>query len=320
METMTYATQNIWTDWFAVYLFLGGMGSAIIAVSFLTHMYLREEKELVMWGALSGVAMMALGSSMLFLHLINKWAAIYILTPWAIFHKPDSWIAWGSQFIIWLQITAILFALPFMVAKPRLLNWPLVGAILKLDMVRSVAAMAARFQTFLGVVSILTGIGTVVYTGLLLQSFPAVTLWHNPALPILFTVSAFSTAMAWLLIIMYMFIPHRVDATIKVLYERIDVALITAELVIIFSFFNFTLSGSESGYRSAELLWNSMGWLVGFIGFGLLVPLALEIKCVFGIGVLCGKYVIIPASVLVLMGGFLLRHYFMAAGVYAYPW
>jgi len=29
---------------------------------------------------------------------------------------------------------------------------------------------------------------------------------------------------------------------------------------------------------------------------------------------------IVTASVLVLAGGYLLRHYFMYAGVYAYPW
>ncbi|MBF0271903.1 MAG: polysulfide reductase NrfD [Magnetococcales bacterium] len=318
MEVMTFTTQSNWTWWFAIYLFLGGMGAAVIAVSFLTHMYLSKTKELVMWGALSGVAMMAVGSGMLFLHLLNKWAAIYILTPWGVFHKPDSWIAWGSQFIIWLQITALLYALPFMVEKPRLLNWPLVGTVLKLDLVRAVAAKVAPIQGILGWVSILTGIGTVVYTGLLLQSFPAVALWHNPAVPILFTVSAFSTAMAWLLIVMYLFIYHRVDHSIRILYERVDVVLITAELVILFSFFNYTLSGSEGGYRSAAMLWGSAGWVVGFIGCGLLVPLALELKCVFGNW--GGKRVIVPASMLVLTGGYLLRHYFMAAGIYAFPW
>ncbi|MBF0624083.1 MAG: polysulfide reductase NrfD [Magnetococcales bacterium] len=318
METMTFATQNLWTWWFALYLFLGGMGAAVIVVSFLSHMYLREEKELVMWGAISGTIMMVVGSGMLFLHLLNKWAAIYILTPWGIFHKPDSWIAWGSQFILWLQVAAILYALPYMVEKPRLLHWPLVGALLKMKFTRDVALVATRFQPFLAWVAVITGLGTAVYTGLLLQSFPAVTLWHNPAVPILFTVSAFSTAMAWLLIVMYLFIYHRVDHTIRALYERVDMCLITAELVIIYSFFNFTLSGSESGYRSAELLWGNPGWVLGFVVMGLMVPLAMEVKCVFGRW--SGKVPIVTASLLVLSGGFLLRHFFMQAGVYAYPW
>ncbi|MBF0175255.1 MAG: polysulfide reductase NrfD [Magnetococcales bacterium] len=318
MEIMTYSTQNLWTWWFALYLFLGGMGAAVIVVSFLTHMYLREEKELVMWGALSGTAMLTLGSGMLFLHLLHKWAAVYILTPWGIFHKPDSWIAWGSQFILWLQIAAVLFALPFMVEKKRLLGWPVMGDFLRMKITRDVAVTAQKYQTVLGWIAVVTGLGTAVYTGLLLQSFPAVALWHNPGVPILFTVSAFSTSMAWLLIVMYMFIYHRVDHTIRALYERVDIGLITAELVVIYSFFNYTLSGSEAGYRSAELLWNDSGWVMGFVVCGLMIPLAMELKCVFGSW--SGKVPIVTASVLVLTGGYLLRHYFMSAGVYAYPW
>ncbi|MBF0110995.1 MAG: polysulfide reductase NrfD [Magnetococcales bacterium] len=318
METLTFATQQHWTTWFAVYLFLGGMGAAVVAVSFLTHMYLREEKELVMWGAISGVIMMVVGSGMLFLHLLNKWAVFYIVSPYGVFHKPDSWIAWGSQFIVWIQLAAILYALPYMVEKPRLLGWPILGPVLKMPLVIQIAQMAKKIHPFLGWVGIVTGIGTAVYTGLLLQSFPAVTLWHNPAVPILFTVSAFSTAMAWLLIVMYVFIYHRVDHSIRALYERIDLGLITAELIIIFSFFNFTLSGSEGGYRSAEMLWNDQGWLFGFILCGLIIPLIMELKCVFGSW--SGKVPIVTASLLVLNGGFLLRVYFMSAGIYAYPW
>ena len=67
-----------------------------------------------------------------------------------------------------------------------------------------------------------------------------------------------------------------------------------------------------------ELLWNDYGWLIGFIGFGLIVPFLLELK-----GVMRGwgsRVPILTASVLVLAGGYLLRHYFMYAGVYAYPW
>jgi formate-dependent nitrite reductase membrane component NrfD len=70
--------------------------------------------------------------------------------------------------------------------------------------------------------------------------------------------------------------------------------------------------------HSAKMLWNDMGWLIGFIGFGLIVPFFLELR-----GVLKGwnsHLPIIAASVLVLIGGYLLRHYFMYSAAYAYPW
>lgn len=69
---------------------------------------------------------------------------------------------------------------------------------------------------------------------------------------------------------------------------------------------------------SAQLLWNDMGWLIGFTCFGLLVPFFIELK-----GVIKGwrsPAQIMLASVLVLAGGYLLRYYFMYAGVYARPW
>ncbi len=157
-----------------------------------------------------------------------------------------------------------------------------------------------------------------MYTGLLIQSFPAVALWHNPGVPLLFTVSAFSTAFAYLLLLLHTFITDENDQDLRHRYERFDLVLIATELVILFSFFSYTLSGSESGYRSAQLLWGDLGWLVGFIGFGLLVPFLLELK-----GAIRGwssRLPTVAAALLVLMGGYLLRHYFMYAGVYAYPW
>jgi len=94
--------------------------------------------------------------------------------------------------------------------------------------------------------------------------------------------------------------------------------LIAAELVILFSFFFYLQRGFQSAAVSAQLLWNDWGWLIGFIGFGLVVPFFLELK-----GVIKGWSSPVPimlASGLVLMGGYLLRHYFMYAGVYARPW
>jgi formate-dependent nitrite reductase membrane component NrfD len=318
MDTMTFATQELWTWWFAIYLFLGGMGAAAITTSFIIHRYLGPQKSLAIWGGVSGVVMLALGSGMLFLHLLDKWAAIYILTPWGVVMKPDAWIAWGSQFIVWIQITAALYVLPFMQESPWLSRLPVIGALLGMKPMAALGRFCLRFHGFLGWFAIITGVGTVVYTGLLLQSFPAVALWNNPGVPVLFTVSAFSTAMAWLLLVSHLVLSDEVAPAIPHLIERIDLGLIVAELVIIFAFFNYTLTGSESARHSAELLWSSPGWIVGFIIAGLIVPLFLEAKSVFGSWK--GKAPVVVASLLVLNGGYLLRHFFMAAGVYAYPW
>lgn len=315
---ISYATQDIWTWWFAVYLYTGGLGAATLAVTFLTDMYLKPHRNLVLWGAGAGVVLLSVGSGMLFLHLLDHLAAIHVLNPLAMFNQPNAWIAWGTQFILWMMVWGVLYALPYARITPLLQNMPLIGKVLEWDFVVKLSAFIERFRKVIGWLAVVNGVGIAVYTGLVLQSFPAVALWANPGVPLLFTVSAFSTGMAFLLLIMYTVIKDAADEHIRVLYERIDLVLISAELVIIFSFFFYLQRGSESAMRSWELLFNDFGWLIGFIGFGLIVPFFLELK-----GVVRGwtsHVPIIAASVFVLAGGYLLRHYFMYAGVYAYPW
>ncbi len=315
---MTYSTQDIWTWWLAIYLYTGGLGAATLAVTFLTDMYLKPHRNLVLWGAGAGVVLLSIGSLMLFGHLLDHLAVIHVLNPLAMFTQPTAWIAWGTQFILWMMVWGVLYALPYACVTPLFKKIPLVNKFLEWGLLTKLCGLVERYRKVIGWLAVVNGVGVAVYTGLLLQSFPAVALWANPGVPLLFTVSAFSTAMAFLLLLMYTLIKDAADEYIRGLYERIDLVLISAELVIIFSFFFYLQRGSESAMRSWELLFTDLGWLIGFIGFGLVVPFFLELK-----GVIKGwtsHAPIIAASVFVLAGGYLLRHYFMYAGVYAYPW
>ncbi len=315
---ITLTTQNIWTWWLAVYLYTGGLGAATLAVTFLTDMYLKPHRNLVLWGAGAGVVLLSVGSLMLFVHLLDHMAVIHVLNPLVMFNQPTAWIAWGTQFILWMMVWGVIYALPYACVTPLFKKIPLVSKLLGSGLLAKLCRLIERFRKPIGWLAVVNGVGVAVYTGLLLQSFPAVALWANPGVPLLFTVSAFSTAMAFLLLLMYTVIKDAADAHIRGLYERIDLVLISAELVIIFSFFFYLQRGSESAQRSWELLFTDFGWLIGFIGFGLIVPFFLQLK-----GVVKGwtsHAPIIAASVFVLVGGYLLRHYFMYAGVYAYPW
>jgi len=315
---ITYETQNFWTWWFAVYLYTGGLGGAVLAVAFLTDLYLKVHRNLVLWGAGAGVVLLSLGSFMLFLHLLDHMAVIHVLNPLAMLDQPTAWIAWGTQLILWMMIWGVLYAIPYARVTPLFLKTPVLKDILAWSFMAKLGDFVAKYRKIFGWLAVVNGVGVAVYTGLLLQSFPAVALWANPGVPLLFTVSAFSTAMAFLLLIMYTILHEAEDDHIRVLYERIDLVLIASEIVIIFSFFFYLLRGNESALRSWEILFTDMGWLIGFIGFGLLVPFLLELKGVIKGWV--GRGPIIAASIFVLTGGYLLRHYFMYAGVYAYPW
>ena len=317
--TTGFFTQDLWTWWLAVYLYFGGLGAATLTTTFLTDMYMKPHKELVLWGAWSGIVMLSLGSSMLFIHLLDHMAVIHVLNPLVLFNQPHAWIAWGTQFIVWMMVWGFLYSLPYMLESEFFNSIPVLKNVLAWPLVQKIGGTCGRHCRLCGWLTTINGIGTVVYTGLLLQSFPAVALWHNPGVPLLFTVSAFSTALAFLLLILNLAIKKREeDRALRVFYERTDLMLIAAELVILFSFFFYLQRGSQSAAISAQLLWNDWGWLIGFIGFGLVVPFFLELK-----GVIKGwrsPAPIMLASVLVLVGGYLLRHYFMYAGVYARPW
>lgn len=317
---MTYATQELWTWWFAVYLYTGGLGAAVLAVTFLTDMYLKAHRNLVLWGAGAGVVLLSGGSLMLFTHLLDHFAAIHVMNPLAMINQPTAWIAWGTQFILWMMIWGVIYALPYVRTTPAFQKIPVLDKILEWAPVVWVSDLVDRNRKFFGWLAVVNGVGVAVYTGLVIQSFPAVALWANPGVPLLFTVSAFSTGMAFLLLIMYTVIKEAEDEHIRVLYERIDLVLISAELVIIFSFFFYLQRGSESALRSWEFLFEQKFWpfVIGFIGFGLIVPFFIELKAV--VKGWTSHAPIIAASVLVLTGGYLLRHYFMYGGFYAYPW
>jgi len=316
MEGMFYSTQELWTWWIAIYLFLGGLGGALVVVSGLTNMYVKEHKELVLWANISSLVMLSIGSFMLFLHLLDHFAVIHVLNPMVLINKPDAWISWGTQFIIWMMVWSFVYIYPYLVDSKFWRGIPIIGGLIGLF--GWVGNLSLKFHKLIGWLAVINGIGTVLYTGLLLQSFPAVALWHNPGVPLLFIVSAFSTAMAFLLIVLYVFIKNPGDHGLKVLFERSDVILIGIELLIIFVFFQYTTYGLESARYTAKILWNDMGWIIGFVGFGLLIPFIIEFR-----GVTKGwkgGAPIVLAAILVLSGGYLLRHYFMYAGVYERPY
>lgn len=172
--SITYETQQLWTWWFAIYLYAGGLGAAILAVTFLTDMYLKAHRNLVLWGAGSGVVLLSLGSLMLFSHLLDHVAAIHIFNPLAMINQPMAWISWGTQFILWMMVWGVLYAIPYARVTPLLQRTPVLKSILNWRIVVKLGDIEEKYRKFFGWLAIVNGVGVAVYTGLLLQSFPAV--------------------------------------------------------------------------------------------------------------------------------------------------
>ncbi|MEL5849578.1 MAG: NrfD/PsrC family molybdoenzyme membrane anchor subunit [Candidatus Igneacidithiobacillus chanchocoensis] len=316
----TLITQDRWATLVAAYLFLGGMGAALIALGVISHLHFRADRAATLWAILSGEAFLGVGSGLLLidlLHPINVWR---ILVPWNPLFLPWSWIAWGTQFIVWAMVLGLLYAWPLLLEEAWFRRLPVIGPWLSawfdLPLIRWVGRWTQRLRFPIAWLTTFCGLGTAVYTGLLLRSFPAAALWSNDLVPPLFTVSAFSTALAFQLLVFYAVL--RQHGSLARAYERLDLLLIGVEILLIVLIMTVVLPQSLSGRGSLHILLHSWGWLGGFLLLGLLLPFLLEFR-----GVLKAWHSPAPvllSAVLVLLGGFLLRHYFLASGVYVFPW
>ena len=135
--TMSYDVQTWWTWWFAIYLFFGGLGAAVMAVAFLTDMYYKKHPTLVIWGMISSIVMLGAGSGMLFLHLLHHLAVVNVLNPMVLLRKPDAWIAWGTQFITWMMVWGVLYPLPYLIESPTFLRLPVLKNVLRWKLVHT---------------------------------------------------------------------------------------------------------------------------------------------------------------------------------------
>jgi formate-dependent nitrite reductase membrane component NrfD len=162
------------------------------------------------------------------------------------------------------------------------------------------------------------GLAVAAYTGFLLASSRGIALWNSPALPILFVVSGFSTGAA--LLMLYLVTLGKSPFGRKAMHAlgRLDIGLIAAEIVVLFAFANMAWFGSAGMQHGMDELVTSAGFIIGVPIAGLIAPLVLE---TWGMK---WRSTTMPmtaaASVLVLVGGVLLRVYILQAGYFAFPW
>lgn len=332
---MTFVQQTVWGWLIAVYLFLGGLGGTVLSLSALTDLYLHKNTEHsrrpAIFGAISGFAALAVGTVFLLIDLLQPLAVIYSLL------NPTSWIFWGVLFISLYFVFTVLYVLPY------IKNWPLIKIFSKL------ITVIEKWQRAAGFLAAIMGLLVALYTGFLLSTAPAIPFWNTPALPILFLVSGSSTGSA--LLMFYLARLRRPDASeIRLLHflERLDIILMSTEVLLLAAYFNYFRTSAEAGKVSANYLLSHGGFTFGFLTLGLILPLLLEIyigykgKQAAHTHLYQGEHalpntrietasasthdshishrgLIQLATLLVLLGGFLLRWYVLTAGFYGYP-
>lgn len=286
---------TVWGPLIAWYLFLAGMGAGAyfvgIAASYLGARY----QPLVKPGIFLGAPLVAIGSLLLLLDLGDPLQA-YL----AILRPQSSMISVGI-----LIITVFI----------------ILGAIHIATYLFKQVKLSAKALAWLGGVNAVFALGTAIYTGILLGVVKAVPFWNTPILPLLFLVSALSTGMGAILVILgaqrFIAPPSKEEAEQVIasghLLSRADIPLVVVELLVLF-FLLFVMSGSTSvAAQSARYLvaggFAAAFW-VGLVVVGLVVPIVLEVWALRG----KGTSIAALAGLCLMIGGIILRYAVLSAG------
>jgi len=299
-----YTQQDAWGTLIAAYLFLGGVGGATAAIGLTVDQYVKPNRRMGVAAGLSSLVLLSVGSILLLVDLLQPLNTIYF------FGNPHSWIFWGIVFILGMILFDVLYLLP------HLEGWPLVGRLARDQ------RCLQRWQRITAAVGAACGFAVTLYTGFLLSAAPGIPFWNSPLLPVLFTVSAFSTGLGYLMVMMGL---SGNVGRVMVWPGQIDAGTILLELIALLAFLAASaFGGRPEAAHSVRYLLGSPAFVVGFLLVGLILPLAIEgytmakgrrgegSAGMVGLGVLSG--------LLVLVGGFLLRQYVLLAGFYVKVW
>lgn len=292
-------TLGIWTWEVSVYLFLGGLTAGIMCFAALMVLMRKDEEAPFATHRLALLApiVLSLGMTTLFLDLEHK---LYVFRFYTAF-EVTSPMSWGSWILVAIYPISILQILSTMrVGYPVL-----AGYAEKLPLVSTVLDLSERFRRQIAFVSIPFAVALGIYTGILLSAFSARPFWNTGVLGPLFLVSGLSTAAALVLLAAR-------EAAEKHLFTRIDLALIGVELMLVFLLLINLGTSSEVQLDAASLVlggpYTFVFWVL-FVTVGLLIPAVLETWEMRG-----GRALVFMAPILVLFGGYVLRHVTVQAG------
>lgn len=266
----------------AAYLFLAGVGAGAYLAAVVASRTNREK-----YAAFSAAGIhlswivTIIGIGALFLHLGRPERFMNA------YSNLSSWITLGTWILTLFVGSGILSSL-------------------FLTKVKVSEGVSSAVQLIGGVLAFLTAI----YTGILISVLNSKPLWYSPLIPWLFVVSALSTGVVAVGILL-LNRPEQREVVDKI--DRTDIPLIIAEIAIIAAF----LATVGARDAVANLIYGSLSamFLGGVLLIGLLVPLGLSVYAVSA-----EKKKPVSPSVLtlgfvcVLIGGFVLRYAILLAG------
>lgn len=310
--------HHYWEWMIATYLFLGGLGGGIFGLTgilaFLVYPdYSTVIQSVCVFPCFLALCCLAFGCVLLVLDLGQP------LLFWRAFFKSTSVICWGGRV---LSVALIFGAIWFLSFIP----W---------DWFSPIANFLVPFRGVCLFFASLGGLCVVLYTGIFLSSLKAHSFWATPALPVLFTISALSTACAaicifrgfppvdgnfldqsYIMALLYggdpmgetAYLTYSAYLEVGHLLHLVDIILIVCELVVllvmVLSFLGAgNVTANKVAHKWVDGSWKWIFW-VGMICCGLVIP---ELFYLFGTAEPVAILSELVAPILVLCGGLLLR-------------
>jgi polysulfide reductase chain C len=301
-----------WEWMIAVYLFLAGVAGGAFLTAALTDLFSKQNREkIVRSGAYIAPISIIVGLLLLVVDLGKP------LSFWKLLIYPNlnSVMSIGVYIVSAFSAFAVVYgALVWLDARAaqgikRAPYGQKEGARFGDEIAASATAGNATFQGLqkfrkpIAAVGSLFAIGTATYTGFLLSDVSTNQLWHTPFLgmdsipflPFLFLVSALSAGLAATL----MGGSSTKDLTV---YKKTDMVLIVLEMILLTILYTSVAPIFFSGSMSM-LFW------LGVVTVGLIIPLVITIYALMK-----HKNIVLPVSVLVVIGGLSLRFWVVYSG------
>lgn len=297
--------QSTWTWLPAIYLFLGGMSAGcMLSVALLRLAKPGRFSKTIAVGTWVSVIGLAAGLVALVAEVEKPFQAVIMFKS---FVNPMSWMTIGAWILF---VSFFVFALFAVFSTPALTS-----------RVGFLGRAAKRGSAVFAALSIPFAVGVAVYTGILLSAAPAIPLWDTWLLPALFTVSAFDTGVAAVIIVL-VFVEKDESATkIKTLFEGATVVLVAIEAAVLSVFMSTMAGGSLTQAMSASVITEgelSVAFWGLIVAVGLAVPFIAAVSQLFmarkGVH---SVWISTAGSACALAGGFALRYIILVAGVHA---
>jgi len=291
-------TKHYWVWPIAWYLFLGGLGGGTLTLSGIFDFAFRngiidlgtgplpEVGSVFALAVFIGVAALGIGSFLLVFELGQP------LVFLRVFLSSTAIIKYGACLLVLAMGFGFVYFLFFLPPEWNLFyySW---------TWIRDICCA----------LMIIFGLGIMVYTGVLLSSMKSKPFWNTPALPVLFTVSALSTASALMALTAGIWpgstfgLEREVQHFLVENLHVIDSVLVIGEIVVLLVYVLLQYGAGNVTARAVATKWLRGSFAVPFWGGMLLAALLIPFLSYMAGGVMATHV----APVLVLAGGLLLR-------------